>query len=120
MKRKSKKIKCLYLDSSQPIDKRVKDLLGRMTLKEKISQLGAGFANDFLENGKVSLKKAKKAINGFGTGVLHNIGKDPKQNIAVVNSIQKILFEDTRLGIPAIIAGEGLHGHMSGGDRKST
>ena len=29
----------LYLDTNQPIDKRVKDLLGRMTLEEKISQI---------------------------------------------------------------------------------
>ena len=29
----------LYLDTNQPIDKRVEDLLGRMTLEEKISQI---------------------------------------------------------------------------------
>ena len=31
----------LYLDTNQPIDKRVEDLLGRMTLEEKISQIHA-------------------------------------------------------------------------------
>jgi len=29
----------LYLDTNQPIDKRVEDLLGRMTLEEKLSQV---------------------------------------------------------------------------------
>ncbi len=33
--------KLVYLDSTQPVTKRVEDLLGRMTLEEKISQLKA-------------------------------------------------------------------------------
>src|SRR5690242_19057402 len=32
--------KPLYLDPQQPIEKRVADLVGRMTLQEKVSQLG--------------------------------------------------------------------------------
>jgi beta-glucosidase len=31
--------KPLYLDPGQPLDKRVEDLLGRMTLEEKIGQM---------------------------------------------------------------------------------
>ena len=29
----------LYRDSSQPVEKRIEDLLGRMTLKEKVGQM---------------------------------------------------------------------------------
>jgi hypothetical protein len=31
----------LYLDTNQPVEKRVEDLLGRMTLEEKIAQVHA-------------------------------------------------------------------------------
>lgn len=33
--------KLSYLDSTQPITKRIEDLFGKMTLEEKISQLKA-------------------------------------------------------------------------------
>jgi len=35
----SKNEEIIYLDSNQPIEKRVKDLLGRMMLEEKIGQM---------------------------------------------------------------------------------
>ena len=41
MNKQSSAGKLVYLDSTQPVNKRVEDLLGRMTLEEKISQLKA-------------------------------------------------------------------------------
>ena len=51
----------------------------------------------------------------LGIGVLHNIPKDFRFNFEVVQQVQHYLKEETRLGIPAIITGEGVHGHMMEG-----
>ncbi len=37
LNKQSSKKKLIYLDSTQPVERRVEDLLGRMTLEEKIS-----------------------------------------------------------------------------------
>ena len=118
MERKRKKAKRgyrLYLDSSQPVEKRVKDLLARMTLEEKVGQLGANPLDKILEVGRFSVQKLKKIIADLGFGVLHNIPKDFRLNLKIVQKVQRYLKEETRLGIPAIITGEGVHGHMSEG-----
>lgn len=41
--------------------------------------------------------------------------KGPKENAVFVNAIQKFLVEQTRLGIPAMIHEEGLHGFVAPG-----
>ena len=65
MKKRKKPIKStkgyrLYLDSSQPAEKRVKNLLARMTLEEKIGQLSGNFLDNVLDDDRFSLRKFKK------------------------------------------------------------
>ena len=118
MEKKRNKVKKgyrLYLDSSQPVEKRTKNLLSRMTLEEKVSQLGANLLDYILDDDHFSVRKFKKMLSDLGIGVLHNINKDSRQNAEVVREVQRYLMEETRLGIPAIITGEGVHGHMSQG-----
>jgi len=112
---KRKKRYRLYLDSSQPVEKRVKDLLFRMTLEEKVGQLSANPLDNILDDGRFSVRKTKKIILSLGIGILHNIVKDYRLNLDLVQQVQRYLTEETRLGIPAIITGEGVHGHMMEG-----
>ena len=94
-------------------DRNVKDLLSRMTLEEKIAQLGSLFAVPLKENGKFSAKKAAPLLkNGIGHISAPALDANfTSRNIAeFTNTIQKYLVEKTRLGIPAIMHEECLSG----------
>ncbi len=103
-------------DSSQSIDARAKDLISRMTLDEKLAQLGGIWSFELLKAGKCSTESAESLIkNGIGhicrPGV--STGLPPKDMAEFINSIQKFLVENTRLGIPALVHEECLNGFMA-------
>ncbi|MCX7721305.1 MAG: glycoside hydrolase family 3 C-terminal domain-containing protein [Dictyoglomus thermophilum] len=99
--------------------KRVRDLISRMTLEEKIAQLQAVYGKDLVdENGNFSEEKAEKLLkNGIGqiSRVAGERGVSPEKAVELANKIQKFLREKTRLGIPAIIHEECLSGFMAQG-----
>ena len=102
-----------YRDSAINVEERVKDLIPRMTLEEKIAQLGSVFATPLLEKGKFSRGKAAKILkNGIGhISAIAMTSTLPLQEVAALaNDIQKYLLENTRLPIPAIIHEECLNG----------
>lgn len=116
-----------YQDPSQPIDARVKDLLGRMTLEEKVAQLQGFLAKDphaFDDKGNfVAGADAAGLSNGAGSvrvlppGGMNGdrFAGDPRERILRMNSIQKYMREKTRLGIPVFSMAEALHGYMAAG-----
>ena len=112
-KRKSKSVS--YLDSRCSTDRRTKDLLERMTLEEKVRQMGFADCAQFARKGKFSVTLAGDFFKGLGVGGLQDPRMNPKTSVELVNSIQKFLMNNTRLGIPALICSECLHGHMSPG-----
>jgi beta-glucosidase len=103
----------LYKNPKLPIPKRVSDLLGRMSLEEKIAQLTGrwkGGVEDFTEE----LNDPAKMEELFGNGC-HSVHPAPlgiKETVELRNRIQKYLVDETRLGIPAIFVDEGQHGMM--------
>ncbi len=106
----------LYRDFSQPIDARVKDLISRMTLEEKLAQLGAIWSFEVMKDRKFSQKRAESLIeNGIGQISRAGVGTTlpPRGIAAFVNSVQRFLVKNTRLGIPAIIHEECLNGFMA-------
>jgi beta-glucosidase len=109
-----------YLDASLPIKTRVADLLRRMTLEEKVAQLGAHSLDSCLEGDEFSPEKFRGVIKDLGIGALHgatlHARPNPTEiNLRVVDQVQHYLVEHTRPGIPAIITAEGIHGHMADG-----
>jgi beta-glucosidase len=100
-------------DNAATIKKKVSTLLSRMTLEEKIAQLGSIFATPMLENGRFAPSKAGEILkHGIGhiSAPAMNSGL-PLREVAVLNNdIQQYLREHTRLGIPAIIHEECLNG----------
>jgi len=108
----------LYKDKNQPIERRVEDLISRMTLDEKIAQLSAVWVYEVLDDRGFSSDKAASRI-GHGIGQITRIAGasnlDPESCARIANEIQKYLVENTRLGIPAIVHEESCSGFMAKG-----
>lgn len=106
----------LYRDPAQPVEARVSDLLARMTLAEKIAQMGSIWVYELFENLAYSEPKAQ-ALLSQGMGQITRIGGasslGPSQSAALANRIQEYLVEQTRLGIPAIVHEECCSGYMA-------
>jgi beta-glucosidase len=102
-----------YRDPSLPIDARVADLLARMTREEKVAQLGSFWAFEVVnETGLDGDRLAQLAGNGIGqiTRLAGSTNLRPVEVAHTANEIQDYLIEETRLGIPAIVHEECLHG----------
>jgi beta-glucosidase len=105
-----------YRDSSKSIAARVKDLISRMTLDEKLVQLGGIWGFEVLGDRQFSQEKAESLIkNGIGqiSRAAASTALSSQQLAEFTNAIQKFLVENTRLGIPAIIHEECLSGFVS-------
>jgi beta-glucosidase len=113
----------VYKDPSAPIESRIKDLLGRMTLEDKCSQLDIWHVDATKTSDKAIFQKQLKNLGDTirdGIGFLQFDTKLPAaEYIPNFNTIQKYFVEQTRLGIPAISNGEGCHGFV-GNDNQST
>lgn len=108
----------LYRDASQPIEKRVEDLLSKMALYEKLAQLGSCWIYQLLNKMSFSEEKAKEIMSN-GIGQVTRIGGasslEPVECAKIANMIQRFLVENTRLGIPAIVHEESCSGYMAKG-----
>ncbi|MFB3924180.1 MAG: glycoside hydrolase family 3 N-terminal domain-containing protein [Terriglobia bacterium] len=108
-----------YRNAQLPVEQRVADLLSRMTLEEKVAQTHALWQRKALimdEQGNFAPEKAKEVLkNGIGQITRASEKKGPRENAVFTNAIQKFLREQTRLGIPAMIHEESLHGFAANG-----
>ncbi len=102
-----------YKDSSAPIDKRIKDLMSRMTLEEKAAQLDMLSANDIVKDAN-SLQEDRLVhfIDSMCIGSVHDFY--PK-TAELANELQRHAVENSRLGIPVLFIEEGLHGYEGEG-----
>jgi beta-glucosidase len=107
-----------YRNAKLPVDKRVADLLKRMTLAEKVAQLGSvNWQQNAIDDPKtheLSPTLAQKLMPaGIGEITRPSDRHDAKAAVAFANAIQKYLVEKTRLGIPALMHEEALHGFQA-------
>jgi beta-glucosidase len=111
----------LYRQANAPVEKRVNDLLSRMTLEEKVRQLdlysGATALVDRHTDGTHAAadaiflpEKAQSLWGNLGVGGIHDLNPTPEQ----ANAIQKWVIAHNHLGIPALFIEEGLHGFDTG------
>ena len=119
----------IYKDPSRSAEERTADLLSRMTVEEKIGQTlcplgwpmyektdtGVGVSDEF-----------RKFIGEQHGGMLWatfradpwtrktlETGLDPTLSAKAYNALQRYAIENSRLGIPIILAEEAPHGHMA-------
>ena len=108
--------KALFRDANRAVEDRVSDLLARMTLNEKLAQLGSRWVYELFEGATFSEAKAQ-ALLGDGIGQITRIGGAsnvaPKESAELANAIQKHLLDHTRLGIPAMVHEESCSGYMA-------
>jgi len=106
----------VYRDPHRSIDDRVADLLARMTLAEKAAQLGGVWVTALVAGDRFDADAARETLR-FGTGHVTRIGAStglgPRGSAALANSIQHVLVEQTRLGIPAIVHEESTGGYCA-------
>jgi beta-glucosidase len=135
----------IYKNPSFPVEQRIADLISRMTLEEKVGQmniptcysteLGWGLNSDapYLWDMEDTREVRDKQLAGcrkwaegthnsvFGPGggffTLSDrlIYEGPKRQAEIMNELQKIAVEKTRLGIPLFQIEEGTHGLMCPG-----
>jgi beta-glucosidase len=91
----------------------VENLLARMTLAEKVAQLGGAWFADLVVDGDLDAERMEQHLGqGIGhiSGIAPQSGRGPEELARFANGIQRFLVEHTRLGIPAIVHEEAVAG----------
>jgi len=86
--------------SKEGSDPRIEELIGKMTIEEKIGQMAQinGFGGQIPDELKESIKAGR-----IGS-ILNEV------NVETLNEIQRIAIEESRLGIPLLIGRDVVHG----------
>lgn len=95
-----------YQDASLPIEERVEDLLGRMSIEEKIGQM-TQVEKDSLQPNDVYTYKLGSVLSGGGGSPANNT---PQGWLEMVTEFDEAA-RDTDLGIPLIYGVDAVHGH---------
>lgn len=101
----------VYLDATQPIEARVDDLLGRMTLAEKIGQMTL-IQNHSIKPDAVTDFKLGAVLSGGGGGPQGIDDNSAEAWHTMVTSYQQAALE-TRLRIPLLYGVDAVHGHSN-------
>ena len=106
----------VFRDPSAAVAERVGDLLGRMTLDEKLAQLGSAWIFQIADEHGLDTARATPLI---GDGIGHVTRMSGASSLGataaavLANAVQRFLVDETRLGIPAIIHEEICSGLMA-------
>jgi beta-glucosidase len=107
-----------YRDAALPVGERVADLLARMTLDEKLAQLGSAWVFQLADGPDLDPVRAGQLLrHGLGqvTRISGASSLTGPQAATLANAVQRHLVTATRLGIPAIVHEEVCSGVMSRG-----
>jgi len=106
-----------YKNPALSTEKRVSDLLSRMTPDEKFRQLfmvAGDLGNDSTQFKEgifgFQINTVVQQVTAANQMMQYNAGQNAQQTARKINSIQRYFVEETRLGIPIIAFDEALHG----------
>lgn len=119
-------IKDVYEDPSAPVEARIENLLGQMTLEEKTCQMVTLYGYKRVLKDDLPTAEWKQSLWKDGIGAIdehlngfQQWGLPPSDNPYVwpasrhawaLNEVQRFFVEETRLGIPTDFTNEGIRG----------
>ena len=93
---------------------KAKEIIAKMTLKEKIGQLNQITITPYTSNMEVLYELIRKGqVGSIILASSATAGNDPQGhvNVDLYNELQKIAIEESRMGIPMIYGRDVIHGH---------
>ena len=115
----------IFEDQSQPIDKRIADLLNQMTVNEKTCQLATlygykrvlkeempslSWTNEIWKDGIANIDEELNNLSSHTDAAPTQYSYPYSRHAEAINTIQKWFVEQTRIGIPVDFTDEGIHG----------
>ena len=105
-----------YVNASLPVEERVDDLVSRMNLDEKLAQIGSVWLTDLVRGDRFDADLvADQLPHGIGhvTRIGASTGLRPQASAKLMNEIQRVVVDRTRLGIPVMVHEEGVGGYCA-------
>jgi len=99
-----------YKNSQLPIEERITDLIGRMTLEEKMAQIRHIHSSNIFSGQNLVTENLQNFCHGIGWGFVEGFSLTSENCEKNFYQIQKYMVENTRLGIPVLTVAESLHG----------
>ncbi len=106
----------IYRDRGAAVDDRVDDLLGRMNVDEKLAQIGSVWITELVSGERFDAEHVSTLLeHGIGhvTRIGASTGLRPSASAALLNQIQQVAVERTRLGIPVMVHEEAVAGYCA-------
>ena len=117
--------KDIYEDPTQPLEKRLDDLLSQMSVEEKTCQLATlygynrvlkdplptpGWKNEIWKDGIANIDEMHNGVGKGKLGVDDPLGWPPSTHARMINELQKWFIENTPHGVPVDFTNEGIRG----------
>lgn len=115
----------VFEDPSQPIEKRIADLLSQMTVEEKTCQLATlygykrvlkeempaeSWKNEVWKDGIANIDEELNNLTSHTDAAPTQYSYPYSKHAAAINTIQRWFVEETRMGVPVDFTNEGIHG----------
>src|ERR1700761_3326177 len=115
----------VFEDPSQPINKRIADLLNQMTVEEKTCQLATlygykrvlkeetpaeSWKSEVWKDGIANIDEELNNLTSHTDAAPPQYSSPYSKHAAAINTIQRWFVEQTRIGVPVDFTNEGIHG----------
>ena len=115
----------VFEDPSQPIDKRINDLLSQMTVEEKTCQLATlygykrvlkeempaeSWKHEIWKDGIANIDEELNNLTSHTDAAPTQYSYPYSKHAEAINTVQRWFVEETRMGIPVDFTNEGIHG----------
>lgn len=104
-----------YQDPARSVTARVNDLLGRMTLKEKVAQVKHAHSWELLSGQTLDAQKMTRICDSTSWGFVEGFPLTGQSSKVYFRAIQHYMMHKTRLKIPIFTVAESLHGAVNEG-----